>query len=67
MAGPANPAADRRDRIEQRQQLSDVVAVAAGQQERERGAVPVGDQMVLRADPAPVDRRGARMDPLLRL
>ncbi len=59
----ADPATDRWDRVEQRKQLRDVVAVAAGQQDCERGALPVGDQMVLRAGPAPVDRRGARMDP----
>lgn len=33
-AGPTNSAADRRDRIEQGHQLRDVVAVAAGQQDR---------------------------------
>lgn len=49
-------AADRRDRVEQRQQLSDVVVVAPNQQDRERGAVPIGDQTVLRAGPAPADR-----------
>ena len=55
-AGAADPPPDRRDRVEQGQQLGDVVAVAAGQQDRERSAVPVGDQMMLRAGPAPVDR-----------
>lgn len=40
-------AADRRDGVEQGQQLGDVITVAAGQQDRERGAVPVGDQVVL--------------------
>ena len=36
-AGPADPAADRRDRVEQRKQLGNVVAVAAGQRDCERG------------------------------
>lgn len=40
-------AGDRADTIDQRQQLSDVVAVPAGQADRERNAVGVGDQMVL--------------------
>ena len=62
-AGSADSAADGRDRIEQRDQPGDVVAVAAGQQDRERGAVPVGDQMALRAGPAPVDRRRPRVLP----
>lgn len=35
-ARTAHPAADRRNRIEQGQQLGDIVAVAAGQQDRER-------------------------------
>jgi len=47
VARTANPAADRRDRVEQRQELGEVVAVAAGQEDCERGAVPVGDQVVL--------------------
>jgi hypothetical protein len=34
-----DPAADRRDCVEQGQELGDAVAVAAGQQHRERGAV----------------------------
>jgi hypothetical protein len=62
-ARSSDTAADGGDRVEQGQQLGDVVAVAAGQQDRERGAVSVGDQVVLRACPAPVDRRGARVDP----
>jgi hypothetical protein len=65
-AGTADSTTDRRDRVEQRQQLGDVVAVASGQQDRERGAVPVGDQMVLRAGPPPVDRRRARVLPPFR-
>lgn len=41
-AGPPRSAADRRDGVEQRFELSDVVAVAAGEDGRERGAVAVG-------------------------
>jgi hypothetical protein len=41
------PAGDRADTIDQRQQLGDVVAVPAGQADRERNAAGVGDQMVL--------------------
>jgi len=37
-AGPAAAAADRRDRLDQRQQLGDVVAVPAGQRDRQRDA-----------------------------
>lgn len=62
-AGTADPATDRWDRVEQWQQLGDVIAVATRQQNRERGAVPVGDQVMFRTGPAPVDRRGARVDP----
>jgi hypothetical protein len=47
--GTADPAADRWDGVEQRQQLRDVVAVAAGQQDGEWGSMPVGDQVVFGA------------------
>lgn len=43
----AHQAADRRNCIEQGQQLDDIVAVAAGQQDREGYAVPVGDRVAL--------------------
>jgi hypothetical protein len=59
-AGTADPASDRRDRARQGQEGGDVVAVAAGQQKRE-GAISVGDHVVFRAGPVPVDRRGARL------
>lgn len=42
-AQPAN----RRYRVDQRQQLRDVVDVRAGQNRGERGAVGVGDDVVL--------------------
>jgi hypothetical protein len=38
---------DRLDRIEQRQQLGDVVAVTGGQRERQRQARCVAQQVVL--------------------
>ncbi|GGU85070.1 hypothetical protein GCM10010275_20470 [Streptomyces litmocidini] len=54
-AGPSRPAADRWDGVEQGQELGDAVAVAAGEDDRERGAVAVGDQVVLGAGPSPID------------
>ena len=53
---PADPAPDRWHRLQQRHQLSDVVAVPAGQRQGERGAVAVGQQVVFGAWPAAVDR-----------
>ena len=47
LAGPPRPAGHRSDSIEQRQQLRDVVAVPAGQADRQRDSARVGDQMVL--------------------
>ena len=64
-AGPAAPAPDRRDGVDQREELGDVVAVAAGQGDRERDAAGVADQVVLGAGPAAVDRRGADVVPPL--
>ena len=46
---PRTLAADRRDRVLRRQQLSDVVSVTTGQGDRERDPVGVDDQVVLRA------------------
>jgi hypothetical protein len=62
-AGAATPAADRRHRVDQRDQLGDVVAVAAGQADRQRDASGVDDQVVLGAGPAAIDRRGADVVP----
>ncbi len=59
----SDAAAHGRDGVEQGQELGDVVAVAAGQQDSERSAVTVGDHVVLRPGPAPVDRRRARAEP----
>ena len=65
-ARAASPATHGRDGVEQGQELGDVVAVAAGQDDRERSAVPVGDEVVLGSGPAPVDRRRAGVDPPFR-
>ncbi len=58
-----DPPADRRDRVEEGQELGNVVAVAAGQQHRERGAVSVSDQVMLGAGSSPVNWRWARVLP----
>lgn len=62
-AGSADPARDGRDLVEQGQQLGDVVAVAAGQRDRERDALAVDDEVVLAAWPGAVDRAGPALDP----
>jgi hypothetical protein len=56
---PTGLAPHRRDGVQQRQQLGDVVAVAAGDGDRERDPVGIGQQVVLGAWPAPVDRTWA--------
>ena len=58
LPGPAAPAADRRDRLDQGHQLGDVVPVAAGQRGGQRDAAGVGDHVVLRARPGPVPSTG---------
>src|SRR5512143_4304125 len=55
-AGSAPPSADRRHGVEQRDQLGDVVAVAAGEGDRQRDATGIADQVVLAAGPAAIDR-----------
>jgi hypothetical protein len=40
--------AQRRDRVDQRQQLGDVVAIGGGQQRRQRDAASLGENVVLR-------------------
>ena len=47
--GPATFAAHRRDRIDERQQLEDVVAGAGREREREQSATSAGERMVLGA------------------
>lgn len=64
-AGPAPQAPNRRDQVQQRQQLRDVVPVPAGQCDGERNAVAIDDQVVLAARPAPVARRRSGVHPPL--
>jgi len=54
-------AAQRRHRVEQGEQLRDVVAVATGQQAGERDAAGFDDEVVLGARAAAVDRARARL------
>jgi len=54
-------AAQRRHRVQQGEQLRDVVAVAAGQQAGERDAAGFDDEVVLGARAAAVDRARARL------
>ena len=53
-------ASDRRDALDERNQLGDVVAVAGGQRPGERQATGVYEQMMLGARSAPVNRARAR-------
>jgi hypothetical protein len=57
----AATAAQWRDRVDEREHLRDVVAVAAGERHRERAASPAGDQVVLGAAAGAVDRARARL------
>lgn len=49
--------------LEQRDQLRDVVAVAAGQRDRERDPAGIDKQVVLGAGTATIDRRGPGQEP----
>ncbi|GLW59637.1 hypothetical protein Kpho01_76470 [Kitasatospora phosalacinea] len=62
-ASPQSP--DRRDGVQQWQELGDVVPVAAGERDGERDSVPVDDQVVLGAGAGAVDGRGADVIPPL--
>lgn len=59
----SDQARDGRNLLEQRHQLGDVVAVSAGQQHRERDALPVDEDVVLAARPGAVDRAGPAFGP----
>jgi len=59
-ARPSNAAVNRRDAVEQRDQLGDVVAVAARDSPGERDPAGVDEDVVLRAFAAAVDRARAR-------
>ena len=54
--GPPASAAYRRHGVDQRDQLGDVIAVAAGEADRERDATGLADQVVLGAGTPAVDR-----------
>jgi hypothetical protein len=56
-ARPPGPAGDRLDAVEQRHGLGDIADVRAGGGDVQRGAVALGDQVVLAARLAAVDRR----------
>ncbi|GAA3024753.1 hypothetical protein GCM10020229_40030 [Kitasatospora albolonga] len=60
LPGTAGGAPDVGYGVEQGQQLGDVVRVAAGQGDGERGATGVGEGVVLRAGPGTVDRGSAQ-------
>src|SRR5690606_13460329 len=64
-SGPAASAAHRWDRLDQRDELGDVVTVAAGQADRQRDARALGDHVVLRAGPGAVDRARTGFGPPL--
>src|SRR2546429_220151 len=55
LPGPSAAAADWRDGLEQGHELGDVVAVAAGQGDRQRDAVRFADHVGLRARPGTVN------------
>ena len=60
-SSPGTPAAPahRRNRIDERHELADVVDVRGGRLRRQRAAAPAGDQMVLGTAPSAVDRARA--------
>ena len=60
---PAAFAAHGRDRLDERDQVEAVVAVGGGEQEGERDAARVGDQLVLGAALAPIDRARTGLEP----
>lgn len=63
---PPRLPSDRWDAVEQFLERHAVVGVGAGQHEGERKAVPIGDQVALRAEPASVGRvRPGLVTPLL--
>ena len=59
-SGPTDATADGRYPVKQRDQLRDVVAVAARERPRERDPAAVYEEVVLAARPAAIDRAGTR-------
>lgn len=64
-AGTSAKSPDRRDGIQQRQALGDVVRVATGERDGKRGPVAVDDQVVLGAGTGTVDGPGTDVVPPL--
>ncbi|MGX1510169.1 hypothetical protein RKD44_001457 [Streptomyces collinus] len=62
-AGTPPQTSDRRNGVEQGQELGDAVPVATGERDGERGSVTVDDQVVLRARAGPIDGRGPDVVP----
>ena len=60
-ARPTDSTRDRGHRVEERDQLGDVVAVAAGDREREREPAAVDEEMMLGAGTASVNRARTRL------
>jgi hypothetical protein len=56
LARPADLSAHRLEPVHEREQLGDVVAVRAGDRHRERDAAGVGQEVVLGARAATIDR-----------
>jgi hypothetical protein len=61
-ASPQTP--DGWNRVQQGQELGDIVPIATGERDGERGSVTVDDQVVLGAGAGPVDGQGADVIPL---
>ncbi len=62
-AGPSTTAPDRRNRVDQRHQLGDIMPVPAGQGGCQRDAGAVGDDVVFRPGTGSVYRAGAGFRP----
>jgi hypothetical protein len=60
---PAHPPAHAGDGVEQRDELGDVVAVAAREADGERDAARDGQEVVLGARATTIDGAGARLEP----
>ena len=58
-ARSSGPPPHRGDRVHQPQELGDVVDVGGGQHTGERQPIRVGDQVMLGAEPAAIDRAGS--------
>src|SRR5690606_11981001 len=61
--GPSASTSHRGNRLDQRDELGDVVAVATGQRHRQRDTATLADHMVLRSVPGPIDWAGTGFRP----